>query len=203
MCAASRDAPVLVLASRSPRRGQLLRQAGVAFEQVASPFDDAGMIDAMPGRDAQGLAMELALRKARALARTLDGRHVVLGADTLCVGDDGSPRGQPTSRDAAEAMLRGFIGKAHDVVTGVALVRGGDGEVLASFADTATVRWGDVDAAWLEAYLDSGDWRGKAGGYNLYERQTAGWPIDVAGDPTTVVGLPMRRLEPVLASVCV
>ena len=203
MSAASPDPPALVLASRSPRRAQLLRDAGVAFEQLASPFDDTGVIDAMHGRDPQAVAVELAQQKARALATQLHGHHVILGADTLCVGDDGTLLGQPASRQAAHDMLRDFIGNAHDVVTGVALIRAGDAHVLTAFADTATVRWAHVDEAQLRAYLDSNAWQGKAGGYNLYERQAAGWPIVVTGDPTTVVGLPMRRLMPLLAQLAI
>jgi septum formation protein len=56
------------------------------------------------------------------------------------------------------------------------------------------VTWGDVDDDAIDEYVASGQWRGKAGGYNLEERLEAGWPIECEGDPTTVMGLPMRRL---------
>ena len=61
--------------------------------------------------------------------------------------------------------------------------------------DQATVTWGDIDMSEVDQYIDSEQWRGKAGGYNLQDRIDAGWPITCAGDPATVMGLPMRRLH--------
>jgi len=61
-------------------------------------------------------------------------------------------------------------------------------------ADRAVVRVGPISDEQIEAYVASGEWRGKAGAYNLSERIEAGWPIECLGDPTTVMGLPMRRL---------
>lgn len=67
------------------------------------------------------------------------------------------------------------------------------------FADRAAVRYGRVSDAAVDEYVASGLWRGKAGAYNLQERLEAGWPVRCEGDPATVMGLPMRRLEPWLA----
>ena len=78
-------------------------------------------------------------------------------------------------------------------------LHGGTGREPVTFADSATVRFDRVNDAQLDRYLDTDQWRGKAGGYNLYDRQAEGWPISVTGDPTTVVGLPMAKLRPVLA----
>ena len=97
------------------------------------------------------------------------------------------------------------MNSTHRVITGVAMMNAiqGSGDPVSSrnqsFADTATVRFGGLTDEQLTDYLAKGDWRGKAGGYNLFDRQSAGWPITVQGDPTTVVGLPMRRLMPLLA----
>lgn len=66
------------------------------------------------------------------------------------------------------------------------------------FEDSTIVSMGMPSDSELGAYLDSGSWKGKAGGYNLSERIDAGWPIEFEGDPTTVMGLPMRRLIPLL-----
>ncbi|MDP7348403.1 MAG: Maf family protein, partial [Phycisphaeraceae bacterium] len=66
-----------------------------------------------------------------------------------------------------------------------------------TLVDTATVHLGKVGPDELQRYLDTQQWRGKAGGYNLFERQNR-WPLRVEGDPTTVVGLPMRKLVPTL-----
>ena len=69
---------------------------------------------------------------------------------------------------------------------------------IESFADVAVVRFGAVSEQQLVTYLATEEWQGKAGGYNLFDRQSAGWPIEVEGDPATVVGLPMKRLIPML-----
>ena len=93
-------------------------------------------------------------------------------------------------------MVRAFAACSHRVVTGVALL--GDGGPPRRFADSAGVTFGALAPEEIDRYVASGGWRGKAGGYNLYERQAEGWPITVEGDPTTVVGLPMRLLAPAL-----
>jgi septum formation protein len=122
----------------------------------------------------------------------------VLAADTLIVHDDGSLAGTPQSPAEARAMLRRFVGVRHEVVSGIALWRAGLAEPVTD-VDVAGVSVGAVSEGQIEQYLAGGDWRGKAGGYNLFERQAAGWPIVVEGEPSTVVGLPMpvvtRRLH--------
>jgi len=109
---------------------------------------------------------------------------------------DGRLLGQPADAADAEAMLRSLENGAHEVLTGVALLRvEPDGsrtrEVL---VDRAWVRVGSIGAERIREYVASGEWRGKAGAYNLFERIDAGWPIEYSGDPTTVMGLPMRAL---------
>lgn len=188
---------VLVLASRSPRRAALLREAGVRFEQVSPVFEDPPEPEGGEGESAEAVASRLALMKARSMCEHCSGRWV-LASDTLCVGSDGDLLGTPVSEDRARAMLRGFVGSEHRVMTGVALLEPGGG-LRAGFTDVAVVRWGVVSEGAIETYLEAGSWRDKAGGYNLSERLSAGWAIEVDGDPGTVVGLPMRRLVPVLS----
>ncbi len=124
---------------------------------------------------------------------------LVVGADTIVVDDAGRLMGKPTDRESARQMIRTLTDAWHDVVTGVALWAPAT-DACETFADTAHVHVGQVSDASLEAYLDSDQWRGKAGGYNLFERQDH-WPIRVEGDPTTVVGLPMRILVDRLTSI--
>ena len=71
------------------------------------------------------------------------------------------------------------------------------------FEDSTLLRMGTPSDEDIEAYLASGSWEGKAGGYNLSERIEAGWPIEFEGDPTTVMGLPMQRLVPLLEELAV
>lgn len=189
----------LVLTSRSPRRRDLLTAAGIAH-RAADPGVDDGPLRAGRVTPDQWVAA-LAYLKARAgaekLADEAEGHWRIMGADTVCV-QGARVLGQPRDRAHAQRMLRSFIGSSHRVVSGVALIDTATGE-RSLIADSATVTWGHVADADLEAYLDTPDWRGKAGGYNLFERTDAGWPIEVSGDPDTVVGLPMRRLPGMLA----
>jgi septum formation protein len=100
-------------------------------------------------------------------------------------------------------MIRGFLGREHDVVTGVALVGVGfeAPREPVVFSVAAAVVFGGLSEGELEAYARSEAWRGKAGGYNLFDRRAAGWPVEVrpGADATAVVGLPMDRLGPALA----
>jgi septum formation protein len=197
--AAADPSALLILASRSPRRAQLLHEAGFHFHQADPPFHDPPQPIAN-GLSPQGLAMELAREKAMSLRGHVElaEEGMILAADTLCVDGEGRLLGQPPDREAAKAMIASFVERAHEVVSAVALLGPGSQEPTC-FADTAVVVFGEVTEGQLESYLRGEQWRGKAGGYNLFDRQAAGWPIRVEGDPTTVVGLPMRRLVPALA----
>lgn len=171
----------------------MLVEAGYVFEQADPPFDDPPHPEVRPGLEPERVAEELAAAKAESVRENLGQNAVVLAADTICVGVDGQLIGQPDDAAEARRIIMSFTEAVHDVVTGVALVGPGADEPVV-FADTASVRFGKLDDAALDAYLESGEWQGKAGGYNLFERQAAGWPIKVTGDPTTVVGLPMVKL---------
>lgn len=194
----------LILASQSPRRAQLLAEAGLAFEQRSPPFADPDQPPGhLRGHEAEAYAAALAEQKASSLADTLAATFsgLILAADTICVDAAGALVGKPRDRADARAMIESFIEAEHRVISGVALLRVGGGErALQSFADTAVVRFGTISAEQLDTYLATDDWQGKAGGYNLFDRQDAGWPIEVDGDPTTVVGLPMKCLMPMIQS---
>lgn len=186
----------VLLASRSPRRTELLTGAGISHEARHPGFDDAVL---EPGvvTPAQWVAA-LAYLKAWSMWRsgTCTGFDVVLGADTACVLD-GRMIGTP--RDAAEArgMIEGFLDREHEVVTGVALidVRTGTRRV---FAERARVRMGHVDEEEIARYIATDLWKGKAGAYNLEERVRAGWALAWDGDPGTVMGLPIQRVSRML-----
>ena len=117
---------------------------------------------------------------------------VVLGADTVCVAD-GEILGQP--RDVADAtrMLKLLRNATHITMTGVCMIDLRSGS-RTMFVDQTHVHVGRVTDRQIADYVKSGDWKGKAGAYNLSDRQGAGWPIEIEGDPGTVMGLPMRRL---------
>lgn len=188
----------LVLASRSPRRRHLLDDAGIEAESIDPGIDDAEL---RPGSVSPSVwVASLAFLKARSglASRVWDGPVVVLGADTVCVCD-GEVLGQPADAAEAERMLRRFEGRAHEVLTGVALVASTHA-LREVFVDRSVVRFGSLSDEQRSSYLASGGWRGKAGGYNIAERLADGWPIQFDGDETSIMGLPMEALGPRLAS---
>jgi septum formation protein len=85
------------------------------------------------------------------------------------------------------------------VLTGVAMIRPDGTRTM--FVDRATVRVGELGEDRIREYIDSKEWNGKAGGYNLRDRLDAGWPITFSGDPTSIMGLPMGKLKGRLAGV--
>jgi septum formation protein len=183
--------PRVVLASRSPRRRGLLNEAGITHAAEHPGFDDASL---RPGnvRPEQWVA-SLAYLKAWAKSLESDA-DVIIGADTACILD-GRLIGTPTTAVEAEGMIRAFMDREHEVVTGVALIdRRGGATGRRLFAERANVRMGRLGDDEIARYVAGGEWDGKAGAYNLRERIDGGWPLEYDGDPTTIMGLPMRAL---------
>mgnify|MGYP003700372841 FL=1 len=194
--------PRILLASRSPRRRELLREHGFEFELASCSVDDGAL---RPGNaaDARAWVMSLAFLKASAAVGdplAASGRIVVLGADTVCV-KDGQIIGQPEDEAHARQIVRMLSDGEHEVLTGVALICPGTlrREI---YVEQSVVRVGVIEEAWIDEYLATGQWRGKAGAYNLAERQRAGWPIECLGDPTSVMGLPMATLDERVRAFC-
>jgi septum formation protein len=193
------EGPQLVLASRSPRRREILGWLGISFDVVEPEVEEL-----TSGHDPEGLVLENARLKALAGLEALGGdpgdtaERVVLGVDTdvFC---DGEMLGQPADRSDAEARLRALSGREHDVLSGVCLlgpraagIPGAPPRERSGVA-RSTVRFADLDEATLALYLDSGEWRGRAGAYAI---QGLGSMLVVAvdGDFSNVVGLPIGLL---------
>ena len=190
----------LWLASSSPRRKLLLEDAGFQPTCVSCQLDDDLL--RVNERGVLGVCAARAWFKAFGVHHSLDeiasdqsgSRGVLLAADTLCELH-GSVLGKPTNLQEAERMLRSLIGASHRTITGVALLDR-DTMIRSIWCDVADVSIEQVGEEQLEAYLASEQWRGKSGGYNLVDRLDDGWPITCTGDPATVMGLPIRRLQP-------
>lgn len=186
--------PRIVLASRSPKRIEILRREGANFESLEALVDDAATPP--PGEPGE-VAMSLALAKARSVAgahpAVCEGAFVV-GADTICRHREASV-GKAETAEEARAILRAMMDGEHRVVTGFAVLR--DGEAR-TFVDEAVVRLEDPGEAEIAAYLKGDAWRGKAGAYDITERRRAGWIVHCRGDEDTVGGLPWRRLREAL-----
>lgn len=179
----------LVLASASPRRLQLLRQAGAEFTVV-----DPGPDRAWPGRaEPRHGVRALALDKAKRVAdRRPDA--VVIGADTVVVLR-GTRLGKPADAEEARAMLGRLHGRQHEVWTGFAIVHGGEQRTA---AECTRVHFQRLTAEEIDRYVRSGEPLDKAGAYGI--QGLAGQFVRrIDGDYTTVVGLPLARLRHLLA----
>lgn len=182
---------VLLLASSSPRRRQLLHAAGLEFELCT------------PGQEVEGSGSprEVANQRARSKAvgaaagRALGAHEFVLGVDTVvALGADRFDK--PVDRDDACAMLRRFEGRDHEVITAHCLVAA-DGAVLEAAA-VSVVRCAVLDDPAREAYLDADEWADKAGGYGI--QGAAGAFMELrSGDLDTVIGLSVVAVRRLLA----
>lgn len=181
----------LILASRSPRRQQLLAEAGYEFEVCPSGVDES---PPLPGESPAAYAMRLAYEKAAAVvARVSTG--LVLACDTV-VACGGEIFGTPVDKTDAERILKALRGKRHHVITGVCLWdRGSDRAQVR--AATTIVEMDALSDAQLEEYLASGQWEGKAGAFGYQDR--LGWVRIVEGSESNVVGLPLELLAEMLA----
>jgi septum formation protein len=182
----------LILASASPRRAQILRDAGIAFEIIAPRVEEI----IMPGESAESMVLRLAEAKARAAAEVLRAekrRVLVLGADTTVVaGADGTTiLGKPTSSEDAARMLRLLSGRTHRVLTGIAVIRLPDGE-FRSAVESTRVTFAQIDEDEIARAIASGEPFDKAGAYAIQGR-AGRWVERVDGCYFNVVGLPLHR----------
>ncbi len=182
----------LVLASASPRRLALLRQIGL--EPAVEPAD----VDETPKRTE--LPVKLAARLAAAKAQAVAARRTdayVLAADTVVgVGRRILPKAETVEQ--ARACLVLLSGRRHRVVTGVEVVAPG-GKAVRRLVTTA-VRFKRLSDAELDAYLATGEWQGKAGGYAI-QGHAAKFVADINGSYSNVVGLPLFETAGLLAGL--
>lgn len=177
---------MLVLASASPRRRELLARAGVAFEVMPADIEER----ALPGEAPETLAERLAREKALAVARQLGPSppRLVLGSDTIVVLG-GDVLGKPRDAADAEAMLARLAGRTHRVVTGVALAESGDLAVR-SLTVASRVTFRALGAEEIRRYVAGGEALDKAGSY-AFQGEGRGFVSAVEGSESNVVGLPI------------
>jgi len=178
----------LVLASASPRRAALLREAGWAFEVAPVDLDET----LRPGETAQAYVERLAQAKAAAAA-SKDPEAVVLGADTTVVVQ-GQVLGKPLDSADAARMLRLLSGRTHDVLTGICLRKG-----LRSLVhvESSRVRIAALSDAEIEWYIGTGEPFDKAGGYAV-QGLASRFIEAVDGSYSNVVGLPVASVNSLL-----
>lgn len=183
----------IYLASQSPRRRELLKQLGVAFD-VLPLRAVAGRMDVIEvpraGETAPDFAQRMAIEKAACGWRAVDARHVlrfpVLGADTV-VELDGAILGKPTDRSEAEAMLTRLSGRLHLVHTAVAVKQE---ERIEQCLSSSVIRFAELSPLTITRYLETGEYVGKAGAYGIQGRAGA-FVEHLEGSYSGVMGLPL------------
>ena len=186
--------PPIYLASASPRRQELLRQVGVAFEVIVTDIPETPAA----GESARAYVLRLACAKAKAGAQLLRARHApsrpILGADTEVVVD-GEILGKPTDAAHGQAMLRRLAGRTHDVLSAIALVTDSGVHTALSESHVTMAPLTDAD---IEAYWHTGEPVDKAGGYAI-QGWAAAFIERIDGSYSGVVGLPLYELGRLLA----
>lgn len=191
--------PRVILASGSPRRLDLLRQAGIEPEVEPSHVEEV-ITSTVPDQ----VVMELSRQKAEDVAIRHAGEDVVvIGADTV-VAYDGKILGKPQDKEDAVRMIRMLQGHIHQVYTGVTLVFCGktsgeqavavdNGSHIINFAEKTDVHVCPMTEAQIRSYVETGEPMDKAGAYGIQGR-FAVWVKGISGDYNNVVGLPLGRV---------
>jgi septum formation protein len=179
-------APKIVLASRSPRRKQLLEWAEIEFDIITRDTPETWP----PGMAIPEVPIHIARNKALAVREVIGPEKVIIAADTVVVlGDD--IIGKPKDRADAIDILTRLAGKRHEVITGVALLHQ---EKALTFSDTTAVWFYDLTTSEIEGYVDRYHPFDKAGAYAIQEWIGVVGIRRIEGDFYNVMGLPVSRV---------
>jgi septum formation protein len=171
---------MLILASSSPRRAELLRAAGIDFTVRAASVDEA----VEPNESPRDYVVRLSREKARAVVR---GDELALGADTTVI-INGEITGKPADADEAGRMLRALSGEWHEVLTGVTLARA---DRIISAVSSTRVKFAELSEAEIKWYVSTGEPMDKAGAYAIQGHASI-FVESIEGSYSNVVGLPMQ-----------
>lgn len=178
-----------ILASASPRRRELLKQIGVAFEVMPAKGEEV-----ITKEQPEQAVMELSRQKAEEIAAGIQDEQVlVLGADTVVVYD-GKILGKPKDETDARAMLSMLSGRTHSVFTGVTVIviRNGKSEIHSFYEETKVTMYPMTDAQ-ISYYIQTGEPMDKAGAYGI-QGKGAVFIEKINGDYNNVVGLPVAKI---------
>jgi septum formation protein len=175
--------PVLILASASPRRRELLKQIGVSFAAVVAGIEEVSRPGESPGDFVQRMAREKALE----VLGTGDHEIPVLGSDTAVILDD-EILGKPNDRAEAMSMLNRLSGRTHEVYSAVAVAV--TPSEIHEALNITRVTFSELDQDWIEAYCDTGDPMDKAGAYGV-QGKAAEKISRIEGSFYGVMGLPL------------
>jgi len=184
----------LILASASPRRKQLLTEAGFLFDTL--PPDEHAEDARLPNESPEEYVRRLAFQKAKNAAEKVE-RGIILGCDTVVLCG-GTIFGKPADRNDARRMIQHLRGQVHRVLSGLCLLqktgRETGGEMTVRLETAATLlMMQPISDEELETYLDTGRWQGKAGAFGYQDGND--WITILEGSESNVVGLPMELLR--------
>lgn len=184
----------LVLASASPRRRELLAQAGFTFDVITADIPELRK----PGEDPIRFVTRLAREKAEAVAErnSIPADTLVLGADTIVLVDD-EVLGKPGDASDAARMLRLLSGRTHQVITGVCLLKGRERQRA---AEVTFVRFNTLSDPEIEDYISTGEPLDKAGAYAIQGR-AGRWVPRIQGCYFNVVGLPLALVSSMIEAM--
>jgi len=174
-----------ILASTSPRRHELIGLTGYAFETIG-PNVDESMNDEL---DVEARIIDVARRKAEAVVDNFNDDDTILACDTVVICD-GEVLGKPKTKKEAKRMLRLLAGRDHRVITGCVMIKGNNTK---EFYEDATVTFSKIQDDEIEAYLETEEFYGKAGGYAV-QGYAARFVTGLQGDYYSVMGLPVSRV---------
>jgi len=175
-----------ILASRSPRRVQLLTEAGLPFHQIVADIEESNSLNLFP----YDLAVWLACQKASAIIDKTDYSDIILGCDTIVVLD-GKVLGKPTDKNNAIEILSLLSGQKHTVCSAVALRS--EKEIISGF-ELTDVYFKNTHKNDIISYVETGEPMDKAGAYGIQDRGV--FLVDrVSGNIDNVIGMPMTLLE--------
>jgi septum formation protein len=185
----------LILASKSPRRKEILENLGVKFQIITCETDEH-----TDEKDGKKYVEEIAFRKGDAVRALLesegkfDENQIILSCDTIVVSADGEIMGKPLDRADAKRMILAFSGKPHFVISGIALITK---EKTVITSESTTVFFDTINENDVEKYLDTDEAYDKAGAYAI-QGYASLWIDGINGDYFNVVGLPVKKLSDTL-----
>ena len=185
----------LILASKSPRRKEILENLGIKFQIITCETDEH-----TDERDGKKYVEEIAFRKGDAVRELLESKgeftndKIILSCDTVVVSADGEIMGKPKDRADAKRMILAFSDKPHFVISGIALITK---EKTVVTSESTTVFFDTVDENDVEKYLDTDEAYDKAGAYAI-QGYASLWINGIEGDYFNVVGLPVKKLADTL-----
>lgn len=193
----------ILLASQSPRRGELLEQLGVRYQRVLPSDPDAAeeLERVLPNENPTAYVRRVTMLKLQAAQQAVQQQKNIAAIDVpiLCadttVTIDGKILGKPADEQEAAQVLRLLSGRTHQVVTAVAMGRANEArEVCQLQSVETTVRFRELTAQDVQWYMDSGEWQGKAGSYGI-QGKAAAFIERIEGSYTGVVGLPLFTVD--------